>query len=193
MKLLSSGMNASTPDPSKPSPEGQNSPALPSKVDTFPNSLVAKTAEQLKPYLREQNQAPQAAQIALSIASELYAGPLPHPEHYGRFEVILPGSANRILAMAEKEQGHRHFQENLLNIYPFIGITSGFVLAALCVISAVYLGFEKNNVGAALMLGIPVLGMIGWFVKARISATGEQKGAPEQDVRSSGRNKRVRK
>lgn len=44
------------------------------------------------------------------------------------------------------------------------------------------------------MLGIPVIGMIGWFVKARISTDVEQKGALEsQSVRGSARNKRVRK
>lgn len=35
--------------------------------------------------------------------SSSFAGPLPHPDLYGGYEKILPGSANRILAMAEKQ------------------------------------------------------------------------------------------
>lgn len=35
--------------------------------------------------------------------SSSFAGPLPHPGLYGGYEKVLPGSANRILTMAEKQ------------------------------------------------------------------------------------------
>ena len=37
-----------------------------------------------------------------------YSGPLPTPDHFAGFEKVLPGSAERILKMAELEQVHRH-------------------------------------------------------------------------------------
>ncbi len=36
------------------------------------------------------------------------SGPLPPASEFGKYEQILPGAAERILAMAEKEQQHRH-------------------------------------------------------------------------------------
>ena len=39
---------------------------------------------------------------------EEYSGPIPHPNILKQFEEVIPGSADRILKMAEKEQEHRH-------------------------------------------------------------------------------------
>lgn len=37
-----------------------------------------------------------------------FSGPIPHPEHFAKYEEVLSGAADRILAMAEKEQEVRH-------------------------------------------------------------------------------------
>ena len=37
-----------------------------------------------------------------------FSGPLPHPELFEGYERTLPGAANRIMTMSEKEQEHRH-------------------------------------------------------------------------------------
>ncbi|MDD3468421.1 MAG: DUF2335 domain-containing protein [Thermoguttaceae bacterium] len=42
-----------------------------------------------------------------------YVGPLPPASELGVYEQILPGAAERILAMAEREQSHRHQREDL--------------------------------------------------------------------------------
>lgn len=42
-----------------------------------------------------------ARQITELIIAERFSGPLPHPKHLGDYEAALPGSAERILAMAE--------------------------------------------------------------------------------------------
>ena len=40
--------------------------------------------------------------------TEQYSGPIPHPKIISGYEEILPGAADRILSMAEKESQHRH-------------------------------------------------------------------------------------
>lgn len=40
-----------------------------------------------------------------------FSGPVPHPDHLAGYEKTLPGAADRILIMAEKEQEHRHEME----------------------------------------------------------------------------------
>lgn len=49
----------------------------------------------------------------LAISQE-FSGPVPPPDILEGYEKCLPGSADRILAMAEKEQSHRHGRENNL-------------------------------------------------------------------------------
>jgi uncharacterized membrane protein len=38
----------------------------------------------------------------------MYSGPLPTSGEFQGYEKVLPGSANRILVIAEKESEHRH-------------------------------------------------------------------------------------
>lgn len=40
-----------------------------------------------------------------------YSGPLPRPEDLIRYNDAVPGAAERILAMAEREMNHRHESE----------------------------------------------------------------------------------
>jgi uncharacterized membrane protein len=66
---------------------------------------------------------PEAAEVLKSLSEEkrgviineivrfeqrTFAGPVPHPDHLAGYEKTLPGAANRILEMAEREQRHRH-------------------------------------------------------------------------------------
>lgn len=43
----------------------------------------------------------------------LHQGPLPAPEDLHRYDELLPGAANRIIAMAEREQAHRMNMEDM--------------------------------------------------------------------------------
>ena len=40
--------------------------------------------------------------------SSLHVGPIPAPVILGQYDNILPGAAERLFVMAEKEQSHRH-------------------------------------------------------------------------------------
>ena len=41
-----------------------------------------------------------------------FSGPMPHPELLGQYELLCPGSADRIIRMAEQEAEHRRSAEN---------------------------------------------------------------------------------
>ena len=49
-----------------------------------------------------------STEVHTITASQYYSGPLPLPEIMKGYNEIIPGSAERILAMTEKEQSHRH-------------------------------------------------------------------------------------
>ena len=75
-----------------------------------------------------------------------YSGPIPPPDMMRAYEEILPGSAERILNMAEREQARQINYDNR-------GLLFGFI-AALCLIALsayiVSLGFAWQSVGVVI-------------------------------------------
>lgn len=57
----------------------------------------------------------QMVTMAIAVHEERHSGPLPAPKTLHGYEKIVPGGAERIFLMAEKEQQHRHERENHMN------------------------------------------------------------------------------
>jgi uncharacterized membrane protein len=57
-------------------------------------------------------QHPSVEQLTITQRASSFSGPLPPPEALAEYEQISPGFADRIITMAEKEQVHRHQQED---------------------------------------------------------------------------------
>lgn len=86
------------------------------------------------------------------IISE-YSGPIPPPSILSGYEKILPGSAERILAMAEKQSNHRqNMEEKMIKSESrdsLLGILFAFFLGCGCMIVAVIIVLNvQTNVGA---------------------------------------------
>lgn len=97
------------------------------------------------------------------VHQEAYQGPLPHPDLLKKFDEIVPGAAERILSMAEKEQQHRHQLENEVIKKEIAqkgrGLNFGFTLALLIIVVGAYLLIiDKSLQGFSLILGS--IGMI---------------------------------
>ena len=62
-----------------------------------------------------------------------FSGPLPPPDLLGQYDAILPGLADRIVKMAEKQESHRHELENRVVKAEinrsYFGMASGLVVA----------------------------------------------------------------
>jgi len=65
-------------------------------------------AEPRRRVVREERAAPEAAVVEYSA---YFSGPLPPPATLARYEEICPGSAERILGMAEEQAAHRQTLE----------------------------------------------------------------------------------
>lgn len=50
---------------------------------------------------------PPSQRASLIHAQMEFSGPLPPPQILGQYDEVLPGAAERILRMAEKQQDHR--------------------------------------------------------------------------------------
>lgn len=79
-----------------------NEPNLPAKPEEIivPNSPSLGSREKLLKFG--------------AIHAQSFSGPLPPPEILGKYETMCPGSADRIIAMAERESDHRRAIEQAI-------------------------------------------------------------------------------
>ncbi|AVQ34452.1 DUF2335 domain-containing protein [Staphylococcus muscae] len=109
------------------------------------------------------------------IAREIFltkSGPLPDPKDFSKYEEVLPGSANRIIEMAEKNQQHRirielteqelYYKSN--NTITSKGIYSSTIISIVGIVGAVILGVFGSELASgiigSLSLGNIVVSMI---------------------------------
>ena len=52
--------------------------------------------------------------LEMTASAQVYQGPIPHPSILAGYENVVPGAADRILQMAEREQQHRHKSDQTL-------------------------------------------------------------------------------
>ena len=92
---------------------------------------------------------------------------LPHPEILEGYDYVVEGSAERILAMFEQEQKHRHhWERSTLRIHQvstLLGQLLGFGIAVAVFASATIIGLYGNGTAAAFIwvFGMAVVVMAG--------------------------------
>jgi len=101
-----------------------------------------------------------------------WSGPLPPPAALEKFNQIIPNGAERILAMAEKEQSARIEYEKAALSAAIIDTRRGHFLGAsisiLAILGAAYTAWIGAHwaVSCALV-GIPILGIVKALVSSR--------------------------
>jgi hypothetical protein len=103
-----------------------------------------------------------------SIISAHWSGPLPPPSELEKIDQIIPGGADRLLRMAEKEQTHR-IEDARRGQYLGWSLAAGAVIAA----AVVSLCHGPWQVSVALV-GIPVLGAVHALIQGRKEKTGKR-------------------
>lgn len=105
------------------------------------------------------------------VQAASFSGPLPPPALYEQYEEVLPGSAERIMAMTEREQEQRHTWDNRVvevqNGEISRGQWLGFVLGAGAIVGAVYCATIDQPWVATVMVGTSLAGIVTAFIKGR--------------------------
>jgi uncharacterized membrane protein len=101
-------------------------------------------------------------------AAESWSGPLPPPSALQQYENAIPGSAERMLVMAERQEEHR------INIEKtqvtgelrrsYWGLAAGFVLSALVIGGGIFLVATGHDWAGATMIGLNLVGLASVFV-----------------------------
>jgi uncharacterized membrane protein len=89
--------------------------------------------------------------------AQAFAGPLPPPEVLAKYNEAVPDAAERILAMAEKQNAHRQALESKIvqaNISSQTrGSYFGFIVAMTAILGGIYLVIEgKDGQGLAAII-----------------------------------------
>lgn len=138
---------------------------------------------QIKQFLEEHRPEIQKIIPLIGVQFLQFQGPLPPPHTLEGYEKVLPGSAERIFAMAEKEQDHRHDmnKEQVSLDGKFLESDSkrerrGQYIAALLALIALllsgFLAMNDHSAVASIIGGTTVLGLVSAFVLGRVLKPG---------------------
>ena len=116
---------------------------------------------------------PQLTALAKIEAS--YRGPMPLPSHLEQYERILPGAAERILSLAEKQATHRRELEQRVVGAEIQDLTDqrheirrgqfcGLGAVALALVTSLILGLNGHALAGGLIGGGGLVGLAAVFV-----------------------------
>lgn len=81
-------------------------------ISEKPRSEVT-TEDSIEPEIVEK-EAAAVRKVVVQAIKEEFSGPIPHPDIIEKYEQILPGAADRIISMAEKQASHRQDMEKAM-------------------------------------------------------------------------------
>ena len=104
-----------------------------------------------------------------------WRAPLPPPNALARYNDVLPGSAERILQMAEKQQEQDHnIQMEAISIErtvvvsdarrAYLGLLAGFIISVLGIGGGIYLIATGHDWAGLSLAGINLTSLVGVFV-----------------------------
>ncbi|HRV71641.1 MAG TPA: DUF2335 domain-containing protein [Thermovirgaceae bacterium] len=104
----------------------------------------------------------------LAIRHEEYSGILPRPGDFSGYESVLPGSAERILKMAEEQSMHRREMEKIVirsrSRDSLCGIICGFLIGVTTVLSGAFCIIKGHPYPGTFLGTAGLVGLVGVFI-----------------------------
>jgi len=112
------------------------------------------------------NKAPVVSSESLEVKS--WQGPVPPPEVLAQYEALLPGAADRILSIAEKQPDHRMTLETTVigsdSRRSWVGLAFAFIVTLTALGGAIFLIYHDKNVAGLIIAMSALAGLVGAFV-----------------------------
>lgn len=106
------------------------------------------------------------------ITAHEHSGPIPSPVTVEAYERILPGSADRMIAMAERDQAayiaSNRRQQWLDFSFNVTALVAGLAALMAIISGVVFLADRGHEIAAAALAGLGVSGIVGALVNARL-------------------------
>jgi uncharacterized membrane protein len=105
------------------------------------------------------------------VETQVFQGPIPPPAILEGYENLVPGSAGRLTAMAEREQRHRHNLDlrpmHLDFVYSMSGLICGGLVALSLIAGAYFSAIAGHQAVAGAFLATGAVSMVAGFIKGR--------------------------
>jgi uncharacterized membrane protein len=102
------------------------------------------------------------------IMQSQFIGPIPLPAHLEHYEKILPGAAERILAMAERQSAHRQKIEDKVITSDVKnssrGLTYGFIICLVAIVGGFTLIYLGKSIEGSVIGGTALVGLVTAFI-----------------------------
>lgn len=118
-----------------------------------------------------------------AVAATHFEGPIPPPAILQGYEDVIPGSAERILRMAEQESSYRHgLTTKMLNAdisRSNRGLWLGWVVALAFLVAATMMVLGGHPVPGTIFGTLDLAGLVGVFVYGKWSGERDENQHPE--------------
>lgn len=146
--------------------------------DDYSESLISADLIQ---YIPEEKRGEFIREIVLQV--ERYSGIIPHPSIVGRWERIMPGSAERILSLSEKHQDHRmEIERTMFGVFvkrEQLGMWFYFILALVMIIGGIIIILSGYSTVGLVALAAPVATLAGSFLYSHRNSRQEREALSE--------------
>lgn len=154
------------PKSEKRTEQGQPNNAVPVSLDQLPAEIRSKI-QNLTPERRKQF----LISVISSSVTTSYKGPIPDPETYRRYEETHPGSADRILRMAENQSSHRIEMEKYISKRQMNQSSTGqwmaFILSILFLGCGSFLIYNDHDWAGGAIVTSTLIGLAYVFIKGK--------------------------
>jgi uncharacterized membrane protein len=171
-------MDPQTPVDAEP-PTGQAAP-----------ELLERVPEPLRNALSQPGVPSHLVRTTVEAFAEMWAGPLPPADQVQAWERVLPGSADRILAMAERQQAHRFSLEKTTveggSRRSWWGLWLGFLISLVVIGVGTGIILTGHTWEGTTIMGVDVVALAGVFVYGRREQRKEREAKDAQSHANNG-------
>lgn len=146
---------------------------LPAKPEAVDPEIVSKLGPLLRPERKQEG-----IRLVATMVEKYHSGPLPCPEDFAEYDRILPGSAERIFQLTEREQQHRHTQEARIITHEFRGRYVGQAGALIALLAGFGAVVYCASIGQPLTAA--VIGAVGAIVLGFLKYSAAKQDRPEE-------------
>lgn len=117
--------------------------------------------------------------LVTRVSREMFSGPIPPAAMMAQYDQVVPGAADRILAMAEEQQRHRHRMEWHTLVSDthrsYWGLACGLVITLAFGSGGVWLGLTGHEDLGRFLFGGTLVTIVGIFVAGTIVRRNERR------------------
>lgn len=135
-----------------------------SDIDSEPPGSTS----QLSPVRRDKAEQVKREVLVEALLASKFSGPLPPAKELKAYDLVLPGLAERIVSMAERQSQHRMELEKVVIEGDVKRANWGLFLAALIAFgslgASVYLALNERETTATALVGTSLIAVVGAFI-----------------------------